>query len=131
VSLAVEPDLPHVSIDPERMKQALLGLLDHATRETDQPRVDVSARLHSDGGVAPRIRIELLDPRLQVREADHGSFFEAFRPSYAPSGRRVAGLGLGPALGRALVRAHGGSVWFVSRAGAGTTFSLEIPLDAE
>jgi signal transduction histidine kinase len=131
VSLAVEPDLPHVSIDPERMKQALLGLLDHATREPDQPRVDVSARLHSDAGVAPRIQIELHDPRLQVREADHGSFFEAFRPSYAPSGRRVGGLGLGPALGRALIRAHGGSVWFVSRAGTGTTFSLEIPLDAE
>jgi signal transduction histidine kinase len=63
-----------------------------------------------------------------VREADQAGFFEAFRPSYAPSGRRVAGLGLGPALARALIQAHGGSVWFVSQADTGTTFTLELPL---
>jgi signal transduction histidine kinase len=131
VDLDVPRDLPFLSIDGERTKQALLGLMDHATRLPDQPRIAVSARLLSDGGLKPRIRIELHDPQLAVREADQGSFFEPFRPSYAPSGRRVGGLGLGPALGRALIRAHGGSVWFVSRAGTGTTFSVEIPLDSE
>jgi signal transduction histidine kinase len=131
VQLDVAHDLPLVSIDGERVRQALLGLMDNATRVPDRPRVVVSARLHSDGGQNPRIRIELHDPQLAVREADQGSFFEPFRPSYAPSGRRVGGLGLGPALGRALIRAHGGSVWFVSHAGTGTTFSVEIPIDAE
>jgi signal transduction histidine kinase len=130
VDLDVTRDLPLLQIDGERIKQALLGLMDHATRVPDAPRIGVSARLLSDGGLSPRIRIELHDPQLSVREADQSSFFEPFRPSYAPSGRRVGGLGLGPALGRALIRAHGGSVWFVSRAGTGTNFSVEIPLDS-
>jgi signal transduction histidine kinase len=130
VDLDVTRDLPLLNIDGERVKQALLGLMDHATRVPDAPRIAVSARLLSDRGLSPRIRIELRDPQLIVREADQSSFFEPFRPSYAPSGRRVAGLGLGPALGRALIRAHGGSVWFESRGGVGTTFSVEIPLDS-
>jgi signal transduction histidine kinase len=86
--------------------------------------------LSADGERPRRVRIELNDPELHVRAADHDSFFEAFRPSYAPSGRRVTGLGLGPALARALVRAHGGEVWFASRADKGTTFSAEFPIEA-
>jgi two-component system sensor histidine kinase BarA len=69
------------------------------------------------------------DPQLVIREVDQAAFFEPFRPSYAPSGRRVAGLGLGPALAKALIRAHGGEVSFSSKPDSGTTFQLELPLD--
>jgi signal transduction histidine kinase len=121
-------DLPTVQADPERLAQALLGLMDHATRAADRPRVSITARVvEASEGRPRRVQLELRDPQLHVREADQGSFFEAFRPSYAPSGRRLAGLGLGPALGRALIRAHGGEVWFASRGDTGTTFTVELP----
>ena len=47
------------------------------------------------------------------------------------NGQRIAGLGVGPALARALVRAHGGDVWLSSRADTGTTFTLSVPLDGQ
>ena len=143
VEVDVTPDLPLLEADAMRLRQALLGLIDHATRANGAPRVTMRARLHAAGAAGtagdgsrelnrplPCIGIELQDPQLLVREADQGSFFEPLRPSYAPSGRRVAGLGLGPALGRALIRAHGGTVWFESRADTGTTFRVELPLSA-
>ena len=128
VTLDVEDALPNANVDAVRVKQALLGLMDHATRLTDKPRVALSACVRANEAGHPCVRVEVKDPQLVVREADQAGFFEAFRPSYAPSGRRVAGLGLGPALARALIQAHGGSVWFASRTDTGTTFTLELPL---
>jgi signal transduction histidine kinase len=128
VQTAVASDLPVVRVDHERLVQALLGLLDHATRAPDQPRVTLSLWLAQDERGRKSVRIEVRDPRLAVREADQQSFFEAFRPSYAPSGKRVAGLGLGPALARTLIRAHGGEVWFASQPDTGTTFVVDLPL---
>jgi signal transduction histidine kinase len=126
--LAIARGLPPLRADRTRLAQALLGLMDHGTRAVDRPRLILSAQVIAADEQRPRrLRLELRDPQLFVREADHESFFEAFRPSYSPSGRRLSGLGLGPALGRALIRAHGGQVWFASRSDAGTTFTVELP----
>lgn len=131
VQTAIAEDLPVLLVDRKRIVQALLGLLDHATRAPDRPRVTLSAWLTKDEQQRPSVRLELRDPQLCVREADHRSFFEAFRPSYAPSGKRVSGLGLGPALARTLIRAHGGEVWFSSESDTGTTFVVDLPLPSE
>jgi len=137
VELDVAPDLPELQADARRLSHALLSLMDHAARAPSKPRLALRACIapseHLPEGTeagAPCLRIELRDPQLLVRQADKGEFFQAFRPSYAPSGRRVAGLGLGPALARALIRAHGGEVWFESEPETGTTFTAELPLSA-
>lgn len=127
VQTSVASELPVVQVDRARIVQALLGLLDHATRATDRPDVTLSVWLASDERGRKSVRIELVDPRLVIRPSDQQSFFEAFRPSYAPSGKRVAGLGLGPALARTLIRAHGGEVWFASQPDTGTTFVVDLP----
>ncbi|HEY2736351.1 MAG TPA: ATP-binding protein, partial [Polyangiales bacterium] len=74
------------------------------------------------------LSIEVLDPGLSIREQDHASLFAAFRPSHAPTGQRIAGLQLGTSVARALLRAHGGDVWFESRPGRGTTFVATLPI---
>jgi signal transduction histidine kinase len=121
-------DLPAITVDADRFVEALLGLLDHASRTANAPDVLVSARLAQLSPQERALCIEVHDPALRIRAADHGTFFEPFRPSFAPSGRRIAGLGLGPALARALIRAHGGDVWFASDAHKGTTFHLRLPV---
>jgi signal transduction histidine kinase len=128
VELDVAPALPVLQADAERLRQALLGLLDHATRVAGRPTVHLRVRLLGpDDLQGERIQIELRDPQLRIRDADRDTFFQAFRPSYEPTGRRLGGLGLGPALARALLRAHGGTVWLSSRADTGTTFTAELP----
>jgi signal transduction histidine kinase len=129
VQLDVAPGLPVLQADPDRLRQALLGLLDYATRVPGRPIVHLRVRvLGPDDLASDRLQIELRDPQLRIRDADRDTFFQAFRPSYEPTGRRLGGLGLGPALARALLRAHGGTVWLASRSDTGTTFTVELPL---
>jgi len=126
------PPMPALTlhVDKKQLLAAIMGLLDPSIRsgraaeitlELERPLADELGMRH--------ILFHLRDRGLRVRDDDQEGFFEAFRPSFAPSGQRIAGLGVGPALARALVRAHGGDVWLSSRVDTGTTFTLSIPLD--
>jgi len=112
-----------VQADPARCVQALLGLLDHAIRSNPGPSVQIRVQRR-----AAHVHIVVEDAGLQIRPEDQQGVFDAFRPSYAPTGQRIAGLQLGPAVARSLLRAHGGDVWFESRLGRGTTFTAALPL---
>jgi signal transduction histidine kinase len=112
-----------VHADPARCVQALLGLLDHAIRSNPGPSVQIRVQRR-----AAHVHIVVDDQGLQIRPEDQPGVFDAFRPSYAPTGQRIAGLQLGPAVARSLLRAHGGDVWFESRLGRGTTFTAALPL---
>jgi signal transduction histidine kinase len=122
VTLRAEADLGAVSVDAPRFEQALLGLLDHAIRSNPGPMVTVSVQR-----TAAQLRLDIFDPGLEVRVQDQSAVFDAFRPSHAPTGQRIAGLQLGPAVARGLLRAHGGDVWFESRPGRGTLFTATLP----
>jgi len=126
------PRLPEVTllVDRKQILAALLGVLDPSIRSGRASEITLHIEQPPPTELGTRrILFHLRDQGLLVRDADHEGFFEAFRPSFAPSGQRIAGLGVGPALARALVRAHGGDVWLSSRADTGTTFTLSIPLD--
>ncbi len=122
VEVELDGSLGMLNVDAERLVQALVGLMDHAVRASPAPTVRLLAR-RVDGAA----RIEVIDPGLQIREKDQAYIFSAFRPSFAPTGQRVAGLHLGTAVARALIRAHGGDVWFESRPSQGTTFVASLP----
>jgi signal transduction histidine kinase len=122
VHVPAEADLL-VQVDAVRCVQALLGLLDHAIRSNPGPSVQIRVQRR-----AALLHIIVEDAGLQIRPEDQPRVFDAFRPSYAPTGQRIAGLQLGPAVARSLLRAHGGDVWFESRLGCGTTFTAALPL---
>jgi signal transduction histidine kinase len=123
VEVEVEPALGQLYVDADRFVQALLGLMDHAVRAMPGPTVRVHALRDPKGGA----RFEVIDSGLEIRSQDQAHIFAAFRPSFAPTGQRVAGLHLGTSLSRALIRAHGGDVWFESRPDQGTTFVASLP----
>jgi signal transduction histidine kinase len=114
-----------VDVDASRCVQALLGLLDHAIRSNPGPSVVVRVQR---GQSRRCVQVDIFDPGLEIRVEDQSAVFDAFRPSHAPTGHRIAGLQLGPAVARSLLRAHGGDVWFESHAGRGTTFTATIPV---
>jgi len=122
VTVRCRDGLPPARVDPRRVVEAMLSLMDHAVRAADGPEVELGA--HRDGD---RTVVTIHDRGLEIRRTDIRRFFEPFRPSHAPSGRRIAGMGLGPALGRALIRAHGGDVSFESRPDLGTRFTVTLP----
>jgi signal transduction histidine kinase len=117
-------------VDRKQMLAAVMGVLDPSIRSGRAAEITLELERPPANELGMRqLVFHLRDQGLRVRDDDHEGFFEAFRPSFAPSGQRIAGLGVGPALARALVRAHGGDLWLSSRIDTGTTFTLAIPLD--
>ncbi|HEY6462913.1 MAG TPA: ATP-binding protein, partial [Polyangiaceae bacterium] len=129
VRLVVEldPDLGELLADPDRLQQVIVNLLTNALRHTPRDgRVTVRGE-RCDGGV--RIRVE--DTGAGIA-AEHLPFiFDRFRQVDGSTTRAHGGLGLGLAIVRHLVEAHGGSVVANSDGeGRGATFTITLPVRA-
>jgi signal transduction histidine kinase len=120
----LEPDLPEIPLDPAAIKQALANLVDNAIKYSGQRRrLSVSARRHRD-----EVAIEVADEGIGIPSAETQRIFEKFYRAgrSETQGRRGSGMGL--ALVKHIVEAHGGRVSVESRAGAGSRFTLHLLL---
>jgi len=123
VETAIAPDLPDVPLDGEAMKQALANLVDNAMKYSgDRRHIRVSAR-RDGGGVA----VEVADEGIGIPVSERARIFEKFYRigQSETQGRRGSGVGL--ALVKHIVEAHGGRVTVDGRPGEGTRFTLHLP----
>jgi signal transduction histidine kinase len=124
VEVAVARDLPEVSLDPDAVGLALANLVDNAMKySTDDRHLAVEARVE-DG----ELLLSVADRGIGIPAGEHARIFEKFyRVGRSDTqGRRGSGVGL--ALVRHVVEAHGGHVTVTSAPGAGSRFTLRFPL---
>jgi signal transduction histidine kinase len=117
------PDEPlWVDVDPDRLSQVVGNLLANAIKYSPEGgNVEVRAEaLRGD------VRIVVRDSGLGIPREDQAHIFtKFFRGRAAASG--IPGTGLGLAVARQIVEAHGGVIGFASEEGRGTTFWIELP----
>ncbi|MBE1494033.1 two-component system sensor histidine kinase BaeS [Amycolatopsis lexingtonensis] len=111
-----------VRADPDRLHQAVGNLLGNAARYA-RPGDSVTVRTRSAGGTAT-VEVSDTGPGIPADELPH--VFE--RLWRGRSGTSVAGTGIGLAVVRELVTAHGGTVTATSKPGEGSTFTITLPL---
>ncbi|MDF2759928.1 MAG: histidine kinase [Thermomicrobiales bacterium] len=122
LTITVEPDLPLLRFDYVQIAQVLVNLIENAVKYTpDGTPIAVAAHqipgaieisVHDDGpGIPPEHQLRLFD-----------KFYRAYVPTAAP------GAGIGLAISKGLVAAHGGHIWVESEPGSGTTFHFTLPL---
>jgi two-component system sensor histidine kinase KdpD len=124
------PDLPLVRMDAVLVEQALVNLLENALRHGSRKSEDgeggagsVVVRAGLDGGAA-LVSVEDDGPGFAAGEEER-LFDKFYRASSGP------GAGLGLAIARAIVTAHGGRIWAERRTGGGAAFRFTIPLGGD
>ena len=117
--------LPAVQGDPDRLEQVFRNLLANAVTHTPHDGV-IIVRAQAAG---PRVVIEVIDTGCGI-PADHlPHVFDRFYRVDGSRSRATGGAGLGLAIARQLVEAHGGSITVASGgAGAGACFSVTLPV---
>lgn len=124
VEVAVAADLPEVPLDAEAVRQALANLVDNAIKYSGERKsLRVEATIQ-----AGHLALAVTDEGIGIPPEEQERIFEKFY-RVGPSerqGRRGSGVGL--ALVRHIVEAHGGRVTVESRPGAGSRFTLWFPV---
>ena len=124
LDVTVAPDLPEVLMDPEAIKQALANLVDNALKySTERRRLGVSARQEGTWVV-----IEVADEGIGIPAAELERIFEKFYRIGRSETQRTRGSGVGLALVKHIVEAHGGRVGVESRPEQGSRFSISLPI---
>ncbi|MGB4782004.1 ATP-binding protein, partial [Candidatus Methylomirabilis sp.] len=121
VTTSLPANLPLVPIDDVLLEQVLINLLDNAVKHTpDGGLLEITAWAH-DGAVT----VEVADRGSGLKSGDEERVFEKF---YRGPGLTSRGAGLGLAICRGIVEAHGGHIWAENRPGGGVAFRFTIPL---
>jgi signal transduction histidine kinase len=118
---SVASEVPTILADGGRVQQTLANLVGNAVRLTQAGHVAVNA-VFVDGSV--RFAVSDSGPGISSAELPH--VFERFWQAKA---KRRGGAGLGLAIARGIVEAHGGRIQAESELGIGSTFSFSIPVN--
>ena len=130
-------DVPPMRIDKDRFSQAFSNLLSNALKYTPDGgtitiRIAKKADCQNITGVgSPCLRIDVQDTGVGIPEADLGKLFSKFFQAKNVPLVNEKGSGLGLALVKHVVEAHGGKVSVESTVGVGSTFSMYLPIDAK
>jgi PAS domain S-box-containing protein len=129
ITLMVEAEqgLPFLMADAMLYRQAIANLVNNALKYTPDGG-QVILRAVKDG--EHQITVSVKDNGIGIREEDQSRLFEAFYrvPQRVGEPPRPRGTGLGLALVKAIAEAHGGGVSVQSEFGAGSTFSITLPI---
>jgi two-component system sensor histidine kinase KdpD len=124
VEITVPRDLPNVRIDMQRVREVLMHLLENAGK-------------YSASGAPIKVTSEVKGDQLVTSIADRGPGIDSFEQSlifekfYRGQNQRYTapGTGMGLAIAKVIVEAHGGTIGVVSQLGSGSVFSFSLPIE--
>ena len=117
-------DFPPIWADPERLQEVLSNLVSNAVKYSPSGgTVWVGGRVDGTG-----VTVYVADQGIGIPPEEHERIFERFYQVDGGLTRQYAGTGLGLALVKEIVESHGGWVTVESEVGAGSTFTMHLPL---
>jgi two-component system sensor histidine kinase BaeS len=120
---SVDPNIDPVMMDTQRIGRVLNNLIGNALRHTPaEGCVNVHARRTTSG-----VDVSVSDTGEGIRAEDLPHIFESFYRGEKSRSRSTGGAGLGLAISRGIVQAHGGEIKVQSEAGRGSQFTFTLP----
>ena len=117
-------EVPPLRVDREAMARSLLNLVNNALKYS-QDRKYIGVKLYRENG---SVKLEVSDHGIGIPHQEQHKIFEKFYRVGDPLVHNTKGSGLGLSLVRHIVQAHGGEVLVDSAAGAGSKFTIALPV---
>jgi signal transduction histidine kinase len=126
LALNLNPDLPLLFIDAEKIRHVIYNLLDNAVKYGGRG-VKITVATHATGEA---ITVSIHNSGSEIEPSERDRIFDKLYRGEKTRALHVRGSGLGLTIARAVVEGHGGRIWCDSDTHRGTTFFFTIPLQA-
>jgi len=129
LSLDIAPDVPQSLIgDPTRLRQIVTNLLSNALKFTERGSISTRLTLRHIQGHIAHLELSVADTGIGIPHDTQRRLFSKFEQADVSTTRRFGGTGLGLSIIRSLTLLMGGTITLQSTPGAGTTFTVSLPL---
>ena len=118
----MEPNLPSIYSDQDKIKQILINLLSNAAKFTSEGQITVSARHQEE-----MLEFAVSDTGIGISQEALQRIFEEFQQAESTTQQQYGGTGLGLPISLKLARLLGGDLSATSANGYGSTFTLIVP----
>jgi len=117
-------NLPQVDVDAKRIAQVLVNLVHNAAIYTPEGTAIILSAAVRGGS----LQVNIIDQGPGIPPAERKRVFQAFRRGIHEENGTGKGAGLGLAICKGLIEAHGGKIWIKKQTTAGTTISFTVPI---
>jgi PAS domain S-box-containing protein len=122
----IDPNLPVIEVDTDRLIQVVINLISNAVKFTEQGTITCEAQV-----VDHCLLISISDTGIGIAPEHQDTVFERFKQVGDILTNKPKGTGLGLAICKQIIEYHGGKIWVESALNQGSKFSCLLPIDPE
>ena len=119
----LDPDIPRIEFDPDRINQVLNNLVTNAIKFTSAGGITISVSKREN-----TIIVCVKDTGEGIKKDDLPKLFQKFQQLSRRNQRGIVGTGLGLAICKQIIEQHGGRIWVESQYGRGSEFKFVLPI---
>ncbi|MEO0683886.1 MAG: hybrid sensor histidine kinase/response regulator, partial [Cyanobacteria bacterium J06649_11] len=119
----IEPELPQIVGDGDRLMQVLINLISNAVKFTDEGSITCGAKV-----IENNIVVTVIDTGSGISQEDQPKVFDKFKQVGEIFTDKPQGTGLGLPICKQIIEHHGGHIWVESDSGRGSTFLFSLPI---
>ena len=122
--LHLDPDLPHLKFDTDKIIQVLINLTNNAMKFTEKGTITLASEMIGNNAV----KVSVTDQGGGIKKEDLGKLFQSFSQISTGTGRQTGGTGLGLVISKKIIENHKGQMQVASVYGQGSTFYFILPI---
>lgn len=122
IDISYEQESHRVLADPDKVEQVIDNLISNAVKYTNEGQIQVSVKKESDS-----VTIDVIDTGIGISEEHLDRLFDRFYRTDKARSRDQGGTGLGLAVVKSILTAHGSDIHVQSTPGKGSVFSFQLP----